>query len=162
MNIVNGPAPARWLARLAALATIACASEPATNLSSQPLPDFPFATARPDCAPWDGPAVGILLTTTADTIPSDTTPYLYVGLYDTRDRLLRRTISWPAEPVTGGASWCVGAGGDCMAADSGQVRLDSIEGDSILAGRLRLVFPGGAVLDGSFRARWRSRAAMCG
>ena len=161
MNFVKGPALARWLARLAALTMIACGTEPSDTPSAQPLREFPFATARPDCAPWDGPAVGILLTTTADTVPPAGAPYLYVGLYDTRDRLLRRTIRWPAEPVEGGASWC-SDGDHCTPADSGIVRLDALEGDSALAGRLRLVFPGGAVLDGSFRGTWRPRAAMCG
>jgi len=146
----------------AALTVIACGTEPSPTPSAQPLPEFPFALATPDCAPWDGPAVGILLSTTADTAVSAAAPYLYVGLYDTRDRLVRRTIRWPAERVTGGASWCVAAGDTCMAADSGVVRLDAAEGDSVLPGRLRLVFPGGAVLDGSFRARWRPRTAMCG
>jgi len=161
MNLVKGPALPRWLARLAALTAIACGTEPSETPAAQPLPEFPFATASPDCAPWDGPAVGILLTATADTVLPAAAPYLHVGLYDTRDRLLRRTIRWPAETDVGGASWCV-EGDDCMAADSGIVWLEALEGDSVLPGRLRLVFPGGAVLDGSFRATWRPRAAMCG
>jgi hypothetical protein len=161
MNLVNGRALARRLACLAAAATIACRSEPSGTRSTRPLPEFPFALASPDCAPWDGPAVAILFTATADTVAPDSAPYLHVGLYDTRDRLLRRTIRWPAETDVGGASWCVD-GDDCMAADSGVVQLDALEGDSVIPGRLRLVFPGGAVLDGSFRARWRPRAAMCG
>lgn len=149
------------LACLAALAMIACGREQSTTSSAQPLADFPFASATPDCAPWDGPAVAILLTATGDTLPPATAPYLHVGLYDARDRLLRRTVRWPAETAVGGASWCVD-GDDCMAADSGLVRLDALEGDSVLPGRLRLVFPGGAVLDGSFRATWRPRQALCG
>jgi hypothetical protein len=161
MHYVNGRAFARRLACLAAVATIACGTEPDPTLPSEPIREFPFATASPSCAPWDGPAVAILLTATADTLPPAAAPYLNVGLYDSRDRLLRRTISWPAETEVGGASWCVD-GDDCMAADSGVVRLDAVEDDSVLAGRLRLHFPGGAVLDGSFRATWRPRTAICG
>jgi hypothetical protein len=161
MKVVSGTALGRWLARLATLALMACGTEPSETPSAQPLPEFPFATASPDCAPWDGPAVAILLTATADTVPPVAAPYLHVGLYDTRDRLLRRTTRWPAETDVGGASWCVD-GDDCMAADSGIVRLEALEGDTVLPGRLRLVFPGGAVLDGSFRATWRPRLAMCG
>ena len=161
MDFVNGRTMTRGLACLAALALIACGTEPSDTPSAQPLPEFPFATASPDCAPWDGPAVAILLTATGDTLPPAAAPYLHIGLYDTRDRLLRRTIRWPADAQVGGASWCVD-GDDCMAADSGIVRLEAIESDSVLPGRLRLVFPGGAVLDGSFRAIWRPRLAMCG
>jgi hypothetical protein len=141
-------------------AAFACESPSATP-ATQPLAEFPYATARPDCAPWDGPAVGIVFTVTADTAEAAATPYVYVGLYDTQDRLLGRTIRWLAERVLGGGSLCT-VDGNCTAADSGVVRLDALEDDSVIPGRLRLVIPGGPVLDGTFRAVWRSRIARCG
>ena len=153
------PRPMSLVACLVA-AAVAC-ERPSATPSTPPLAEFPYATATPDCAPWDGPAVAILFTATADTVAPDSAPYLRVGLYDARERLLRRTIRWPAETDVGGASWCVD-GDDCMAADSGVVQLDALERDSVIPGRLRLVFPGGAVLDGSFRATWRPRTALCG
>lgn len=161
MNFANGRGLARRLACLAALATIACGTEQSTTSSAQPLTEFPYATARPDCAPWDGPAVGIVFAVTADTAEAAARPYIYVGLYDTRDRLLGRTVRWPAEPVLGGASLC-SVDGNCTAADSGVVTLDALESDSVIPGRLRLVIPGRPALEGTFRAVWRPRIAMCG
>jgi hypothetical protein len=45
---------------------------------------------------------------------------------------------------------------------SGAVRFETLEGDSVLPGRLRLVFRDHAALDGPFRASWRPRLALCG
>jgi hypothetical protein len=146
---------------IAFVATALACREPAATPSTQPLTEFRYATARPDCAPWDGPAVGITLTTTADTVDAAAPPYIYVGLYDTRERLLGRTLRWPAAPQSGGASWCA-VDGTCAPADSGVVTLEALEGDSVLVGRLRLVFAGRPALDGAFRAAWRPRLAMCG
>ena len=146
-------------ASLAALATLAC-REPATP-PARPLKEFPFATASSDCAPWDGPAVSVLLTPTAQSGESVAAPFLRVTLYDSRERVARRTIRWPGDAEVGGASWCR-ADDDCVAADSGAVRLEVLEGDSVLPGRLRLVFAGHAPLEGSFRAAWRPRVTRCG
>ena len=157
------PEPGRWAARLATLAAVAlaCRAEPPATPSSEPLADFPYAAASLDCAPWDGPAVGIVLTRTADTAQVPAAPYVRVMLYNSPNRLAGQTIGWPGDAEVGSATWCV-VGDDCVVADSGLVQIETVIGDSVLPGRLRLAFPGGARLDGSFRATWRPRVALCG
>lgn len=146
---------------LAATVAIACQADPSAMPATRPLTEFPHAMARPDCAPWDGPAISILLTLTTDTADPPATPFVHVGLYESLDRLLGRTIRWPAETEVGAASWCH-AVSDCVRADSGVVLLDALAGDSVLAGRLRLGFPERGALDGAFRAVWRPTSALCG
>jgi len=148
----------RW-ATLAA-AALACAGEPVTP-SALPLNEFPFATAYPDCAPWDGPAVSIVLTSALDTAETETPPLVRVMVYDTAERLVGRTTVWPNEAEVGSAVWCV-ADGDCAVADSGVVVLERLSGDTALVGRLRLVFVQRGLLDGAFHARWRPRIPLCG
>lgn len=139
----------------------ACRAETGPSPSSQPLAEFPYATARPDCAPWDGPAISITLTPTADPPAELTPPYLLVMVYGSHDRLLGRTTVWPGDAEVGSAVWCA-AEGDCAVADTGIVRLGQVAGDSVLPGGVRLVFPRGARLDGSFRAVWRPHIPLCG
>lgn len=144
-----------------AAALLACRAETGPAPSSQPLAEFPYATAGPDCAPWDGPAIAVLLTPTADPLADLLPPYVRVMVYGSQESLLGRTTAWPGGAEVGSAAWCAVAD-DCVVADSGIVRLGQISGDTVLAGGVRLVFPGGARLDGSFRAVWRPHIALCG
>ncbi len=151
----------RLVACLAAAAFVACDPDPSATPSTRPLTEFPHATATPDCAPWDGAAVTILLTRNADTTEPVAAPFVRVTLYESEDRLVGRTIRWPADRDVGGASWC-DADDTCVGATAGVVSVDALDGDSVLPGRLRLTFPDRAPLDGAFRAIRRPRLAMCG
>ncbi len=149
-----------WQWATLAAVTLSCAGEPVTP-SALPLNEFPFATAYPDCAPWDGPAVSIVLTPALDTAETETPPLVRVMVYDTAERLVGRTTVWPGDAEVGSAVWCV-ADGDCAVADSGVVVLEHLSGDTALVGRLRLVFVQRGLLDGAFQARWRPRTPLCG
>jgi hypothetical protein len=69
--------------RLLAGVTLAMAADlagcgPSADPAQVPRPpaDFAYAYASPDCAPWDGRAVQILLTTTPSDRPEDERPQL--------------------------------------------------------------------------------------
>lgn len=99
---------------LAAPAALAC-RDPAVTPSARPLADFPFATATPDCAPGDGPAVSVLLTTVPQTAEPVPAPFVRVSLYAALEGVAHRTVRWPTDTETGGASWCPAAD-DCVGA----------------------------------------------
>jgi hypothetical protein len=152
----------RWfLALLAVGYPTACHQESATP-SAQSLAQFPVVHASLDCAPWDGPAMSVLLARVGDTTESPTGPFVRVALYGSLDRLVGNTTRWPADKEVGTASWCSAGAQECTAAATGVVRLEGFAPDSVLPGKLRITFPDGRILDGSFRANWRSRRMMCG
>lgn len=131
-------------------------------------PQFPFAYASPDCAPWDGPAVQVVLTSHA--VPASQTrvpppPSLQLSLYASLPRVIGRSIRIDTGTVndgrSGAAFWCTGSHA-CAAATRGSVRIDGLGADSVLRGRYDVTMPTRGRLRGGFDAEWREGPAMCG
>ncbi len=118
--------------------------------------------AAADCAPWDGSATSIYLSESpdADLLPPPP-PYLQLIIYEPRARLASRRIEFGR--VEGGSGIAVRcqAGGGCATSNRGTVAFDASEPDGTLRGSYRLTFSGDTVA-GTFRARWSTRAAICG
>ena len=127
---------------------------------SHPPGDFRFAYASPDCAPWDGPAVRILLTTTPSDRPEDQGPQLRLVIYPRDAGIAGRTYHWPAEPEMATGARCTGD--TCEAASAGEIGLAAIRPDSTLEGTLTLRFGSTEVISRGFRAVWRPRRLFCG
>jgi hypothetical protein len=72
--------------------------------SSEPVPlptppeGFEFAVATPDCAPWDGPAVSILMTGSRADSVDGRGRQLRVAVYARSDSVIGRRFRWPATP----------------------------------------------------------------
>lgn len=138
-----------------------CRGSPPPALPAEPLAGFPAAQAGPDCAPWDGAAMTILLSAESPHADSIRPPYLRVSLWKSLDSLAGRTWRWPVEGSIGAASLCTGED-DCRAATTAIVWLEPVGPDSVIGGRLRLDFADRPTLAGSFRAPWRPRGGRCG
>jgi hypothetical protein len=152
--------PARLAGVAVALALAGCKA--GSDLAPLPGPpgDFAYAYASPDCAPWDGRAVSILLTTSPSSLPDQARPQLRLAIYPREAALGGRTYAWPAEPEMAAGSRCTAAG--CEPAAAGEIRLGRPRADSALEGTVTLRFGSADVVTGGFRAVWRARRMLCG
>jgi len=129
-----------------------------------PLPSAPdnyaYAYASPSCAPWDGRAVEILLTTAPAAAPEEARPQLRLAIYPRTPELQGTTYRWPVDQEMATGARC--EADSCQSATEGDVRIRSVHPDSTLEGTVTLRFGPGDVLTGGFRAVWRSRRMLCG
>jgi len=143
-----------------ALTLTACGSGSGLAPFPNPPDDFAFAYASPSCAPWDGRAVEILLTSAPSADPEDARPQLRLAIYPRTPELQGTTYRWPADQEMGTGARCDADG--CRTAPAGEVRLGAVRPDSTLEGAVTLRFGPDEVLSGGFRATWRSRRMLCG
>ena len=126
----------------------------------RPPPEFPFASVSRDCAPADGPAVSIYLTSTAVTLdPSP--PFVRISVWDTPEQVAGRTWAWPRTLNKATASRCTTAN-DCVDSPSGSVTLGRFGPDSALTAKVDVKFPDGSRVQGTLRGTWISRQMLCG
>ena len=131
------------------------------ELSELPEP-FTHATAMRDCAPWDGAAVSILLT----TAPLDSTmvpmaPYLHLAIWRDPASLENGLFVWPSDEQVGAGSYCATAD-SCEAAQAGMVQFRATGDDSTLVGEFELNFRNEDPFTGGFRAVWLPHTVLCG
>jgi hypothetical protein len=153
----RGPA-----ALLLGLAVAACGD----HSLPPPPPGFAYAYAAPSCAPWDGPAVSLVLRSNAlagaDTlIEGGDDPQLRVSIYPREaGGLTRRSYRWPHQPEEAAGARC--EAGQCQPIPSGGVTILTLRADSVVTGELKVRLQQGGTLQGGFRAPWRSRRYFCG
>lgn len=139
---------------------LSCRSGPPLAPVGSPQGRFAYAYASPDCAPWDGRAVEILLTTRPTAEPENARPLLRLAIYPREHEVAGRTYVWPAETEMGSGGRC--AGDSCEWAPAGQIRLHAARPDSVLEGTVTLLFGPNDEVTGGFRAVWRPRRVLCG
>jgi hypothetical protein len=150
----------RRLVILALPALLACRGSDG-ELAELPEP-FLHATAMQDCAPWDGPAVSILLT--AEPLDSGLTPkapYLRLAVWKDLGALQDAVFIWPSEEQVGSASYCAEEN-SCEAALTGLIQFRKLGADSSLAGEFELTFANEEPFSGGFLARWLPHTMLCG
>jgi len=87
---------------------------------------FPYATVGPSCAPWDGPANELHLSTTplkcrqSDVIEVTISFWRDLPLHDNQTFSLDPKSNW------GGASYCRGGHQPCERATSGSIHMETI------------------------------------
>jgi len=144
-----------------ALALMVACDGSSGELSELPEP-FTHATAMGDCAPWDGAAVSILLTTAPlDSTMTPTAPYLRLAIWRDKASLKDGLFVWPSDAQVGAGSYCATAD-SCEVAQTGMVQFRETGGDSMLVGEFELNFPHEDPFSGGFRAVWLSHTVLCG
>ena len=132
---------------------------------SAPLPSPPdgyeFAFATPDCAPWDGRAISILLTGSYADSVDGASRQVRVAVYPRSDSVAGRRFRWPSDPEVAAGTRCLESE-SCESAKSGEIDFRPTESDTVLEGRVVLRFTKKDSVYGGFRAEWRSRRVMCG
>jgi hypothetical protein len=138
-------------ALLAGLTTAACATDPTV---------FTAAFAELACAPDDGPAIVVRLSTTQQSEPLQP-PLLQVFVFQPREMAGSRT--WAIGPPSdeGSASYCE-TFQSCDIATGGEVRLGPTSGPGPIAGSVDVEFATRGRIRGRFEATWLDTSPACG
>jgi hypothetical protein len=114
------------------------------------------------CAPWDGPAVGLFLTTTAPVTSYPDPPYLsitvYKGVPDIQGRSF--TVS-PGTAELGSAQDCSTIS-SCVPAEEARVSFGLLGSDSTIQVTYRIEFASDRILTGQVRPRLLPAPGLCG
>jgi hypothetical protein len=157
------PIPYRAVCRKARCVDAVSAPGAAT-LATPPLPaaahHFRYATVGQTCAPWDGPALAIVLSNTAGCAPL-TFPHIQISLWRDLPPKAGQTFSFDIRNSNGQASRCLKPN-ECEAATSGSVVFDIVDEGKEAKGRYELHFKDGGIEGGSFEAEWCENRALCG
>jgi len=122
---------------------------------------FSYGTMQSSCAPWDGPAIAITLTTEPAQCKRIAGPYLSLAIW--RDLPIHegQVVKFGPGSDAGWAALCVKEG-DCKPAQSGTIIFDSYQERSGAAGRYELQFKDGETLKGNFTVKWCEERVICG
>jgi len=145
---------------LGAMAGISCNSSSDLPYSAPPA-GYPLAFVMHDCAPWDGPAIAIVLTAHALDSIEAAHPLARVMIYPRGELLSGHTYRWPSDPEMAAGIRCVSED-TCEMATAGEVTLGPVRPDTPVEGRVLLRFVSGEEIAGGFRAIWLQRRVMCG
>jgi len=128
-----------------------------------PSAQLPFAHGliQSSCAPWDGPAIGLTLTTEPAQCERVTGPYISMGVWRGLPIHAGQTVKFGGGSDAGFASRCTKEG-DCQRAESGSIVFEKYEEGSGARGRYELHFKDGNTLSGSFDVQWCKTRSVCG
>ncbi len=126
---------------------------------------FTFGTIRHSCAPWDGGAIALQLTSEGSSCDAKA-PYLTIVVYDLPIQAGKTyRMGGKPTPQMGQVLRCTAAPGSkpgaCQGADSGELVFDKFEENKTANGHYRLHFRDGE-LEGNFQLKWCEGAKFCG
>jgi len=127
---------------------------------SAPLP-FSYGLIQSSCAPWDGPAIGITLTSEPAQCERVTGPYISMGVWRGLPIHAGQVVKFSAGSDAGFASRCANEG-DCKRAESGTIVFEKYEEGSGARGLYELHFKGGETVKGNFSVQWCKTRSICG
>lgn len=141
---------------LALMAINACAQDRTAQT-------FPHALVSHSCAPWDGPAIVLSLTTKPDSCGKATEgPYLSIYIWRDLPTSGPKTIEFKEGGDNGGASRCAKVN-ECERATSGRVNFSKFDENDEVEGTYEFHFKDGSVEQGSFKAdEWCHQRVVCG
>jgi hypothetical protein len=114
--------------------------------------------AAADCAPWDGAATSIYLSSSAD--PS-APPELQLVVYLGGEGLPGRRVELGRQEAGSGIALRCDSPSSCTTSSAGVIEFALSAEAGVLAGAYRVEFDERAVA-GTFRATWSRRVALCG
>lgn len=131
--------------------------------TSSPTAEGPYSygSVQASCAPWDGPAVEVRLTTEPAHCGPSGGPYVFIAVWRGLPLHAGQTVKFGPGSDAGTASRCLKEG-DCQAARSGTVVFDRFGDGKGAAGRYELIFADGDVVKGAFDVTWCPVRAICG
>jgi hypothetical protein len=132
--------------------------QPALTSAPAGKGSYPFAVIRQECAPWDGPALGIHLTKSKVTSREIPFPSVYITLWRQLPPSVNQTVSLDGGHF-GDAGRCLQAG-KCERATSAVLTLTAYDAHRV-AGTYVLRFKNGDGESGSFEAQWQHFHERC-
>ena len=136
---------------LTAIATIA------TPASSS----FSYGTMQSSCAPWDGSAIEMRLTTEPAQCKRVTEPYVSIAIWRGLPIHSGQVFKFGAGSDAGSAARCAKEG-DCKLAQSASIVFDKYQEGASAAGHYELQFKDGEILKGTFEVKWCQERVVCG
>jgi hypothetical protein len=123
---------------------------------------YPHALISASCAPWDGPAVSLVLTTKPTSCgKAPEGPYLSIYIWRDLPEHGPKTIEFKEAGGNGGASRCATAN-ECERATSGRLTFTKFDQNGEVEGSYEFHFKDGSVEQGSFKAEWCHERVVCG
>lgn len=127
----------------------------------EPPDGFPHAVAVRSCAPNDGPAVTIYLSSDEVETSEPSPPYLRLAIWQPVGVLANRTWSLAVSSSEGSASFHATASAH-EAAAGGTVTITTVMADTTLQGTVDVIFPTAGRIRGGFTAPYVHPPALCG
>lgn len=137
-----------------------CSSENDLSLPAPPN-GLPTAYATSDCAPADGPATRLYLSSEPADILPPSAPFVDVAVWQAAGAIAGKRLEWTGPSSDGNARRCTAADA-CEEATSVTLQFRPREADSSLSGTIALTFADGSSIAGGFNAAWRPRQQLCG
>ncbi len=122
---------------------------------------FAYGTMRSSCAPWDGPAVEMRLTTQPAECKRVSEPFVSIAIWRGLPIHEGQVVKLGEGSDAGSAARCVKEG-DCKLAQSATIVFDKYQERSDAAGHYELQFKGGEILKGTFAVKWCEERVFCG
>ena len=144
----------------AMLATFIAFIAIATTATSAPAA-FSYGTMQSSCAPWDGPAIGITLTSEPAQCKRTSEPFISIGIWRGLPVQSGQVVKFAPGSDAGFASRCKKEG-DCERAQSGSITFDRYEKGSSASGHYELHFKSDETLSGTFEVKWCEERVICG
>ena len=141
-------APALALTAMAAIAAAAGSS-------------FSYGTMQRSCAPWDGPAIAITLTSEPAQCKRVSEPYISIAIWRGLPIHAGQVVNLDAGSGAGSVARCTKEG-DCKLTQSATIVFDKYQEGASAAGHYELQFKGGEILKGSFEVKWCEERVLCG
>lgn len=136
---------------LTAIATIAAAAGSS----------FSYGTMQSSCAPWDGPAIEVRLTTEPAQCKRVTEPYISIAIWRGLPIHSGQVLKFGTGSDAGSVARCAKEG-DCKLAQSATIVFDDFQERASAAGHYELQFKDGEVLKGTFAVKWCEERVFCG
>jgi hypothetical protein len=136
-----------------ALTAIAAIATPAD-------PSFSYGTMQSSCAPWDGPAIAISLTTKPAQCKRVIEPYISIAIWRGLPLHAGQVVNLNAGSGAGSVAFCAKEG-NCILTQSATIVFDKYQEGTSAAGHYELQLKDG-VLKGRFEVKWCDEHVVCG
>jgi len=121
---------------------------------------FSHALIQASCAPWDGPAIDIRLTSEPAQCKNVAGPYIDMGVWRGLPIHAGQVVKLSSSSENEGFASKCAKSGDCERAQAGTINFDTYQDGSGATGRYELHFKSGDV-SGSFTAKWCEERVIC-
>jgi hypothetical protein len=114
------------------------------------------------CAPWDGPAVGLFLTTSPPPSTYPEPPYLSITVYKSVSEIQGKSFTVNSGTAQLGIAQDFPTIVSCAIAEEARVTFGFLGSDSTVQVSYRLEFSKNRILVGQVRPRLRAAPGLCG
>ncbi len=124
-------------------------------------PNFSFGIMQSSCAPWDGPAIALRLTTEPAECKKVSGPFLSISIWRGLPIHAGQAVNLDAGSGVGSVARCAKEG-DCKLAQAATIVFDRYQQGASAAGHYEVQFKGGEILNGTFEVKWCEERVICG